>query len=202
MQTADGDGALIQPILAYGYTGSHYSIFNACFDWTDGSWTTSKEVYTVPAGDLITSSTTYDANSRSYRMIISSQALGKTITTDYALKSKQTKPESTVYFVLEHQPSDCRAYPASGVATFENIHVEVAGELLTQVPWEAKDERPKCDSATEIVDSQTIRFTWDPSDDKEGTAPTEVKAPPKWGFLPRRPPAARLATVEQLEREA
>ena len=44
VQTAEGDGALIQPILAYGYQGSHYSIFNACFDWTDGSWTTSHEV--------------------------------------------------------------------------------------------------------------------------------------------------------------
>ena len=29
VQTSEGDGALIQPILAYGYKGSHYSIFNA-----------------------------------------------------------------------------------------------------------------------------------------------------------------------------
>ena len=28
----DGDGALVQPILAYGYQGDYYSIFNACFD--------------------------------------------------------------------------------------------------------------------------------------------------------------------------
>ena len=43
IQTSNGDGALIQPILAYGYQGSFYSIFNACFDWTDGSWHTSPE---------------------------------------------------------------------------------------------------------------------------------------------------------------
>ena len=36
IQTAKGDGALIQPILAWGYQGSEYSIFNACYDWTDG----------------------------------------------------------------------------------------------------------------------------------------------------------------------
>ena len=51
----DGDGALVQPILAYGYQGSHYTIFNGVFDWTDGSWHTSSEKYTVQPGDLITS---------------------------------------------------------------------------------------------------------------------------------------------------
>ncbi len=28
-------GALIQPILAYGYTGNHFSIFNGVYDWND-----------------------------------------------------------------------------------------------------------------------------------------------------------------------
>ncbi len=67
-----GDGALVQPILAYGYTGSHFSIFNGyvdlnsvisplhgsesyflflkldrVYDWTDQSWHTSPEVYVL-----------------------------------------------------------------------------------------------------------------------------------------------------------
>ena len=56
IQTAGGDGALIQPILAWGYQGQKYSIFNACFDWTDGSWHTSDEKYTVEPGDKIDAS--------------------------------------------------------------------------------------------------------------------------------------------------
>jgi hypothetical protein len=44
IQTADGDGALIQPILAWGYQGAKYSMFNGVFDWTDASWRTSKEM--------------------------------------------------------------------------------------------------------------------------------------------------------------
>ena len=95
IQTADGDGALIQPILAYGYRGAKYSIFNGCFDWTDASWHTSEEVYTVEPGDLITSSITFDKDERAYTMLIASG--GKTITTKYALKDKQTKPETTAY---------------------------------------------------------------------------------------------------------
>ena len=42
LQTAKGDGALVQPILAYGYQGDHYTIFNGVFDWTPGGgWHTS-----------------------------------------------------------------------------------------------------------------------------------------------------------------
>ena len=53
IQTGAGDGALIQPILAWGYTGAHYSMFNGVFDWTDVSWRTSPEVFTVQPGDTL-----------------------------------------------------------------------------------------------------------------------------------------------------
>ena len=90
----DGNGALVQPILAYGYQGSVYSIFNACFDWTDGSWHTSDETYTVQPGDKITSSVTYNADANSYTMLITSEQLGKTIKMDYAIEKRQTESES------------------------------------------------------------------------------------------------------------
>ena len=53
IQTAAGDGALIQPILAWGYKGAYYSMFNGVFDWTDVSWRTSPEVFTVQPGDTL-----------------------------------------------------------------------------------------------------------------------------------------------------
>ena len=103
VQTADGAGALIQPILAYGYQGSVFSIFNGVFDWNDGSWHTSDETYTVKPGDNITSSVVYHASDNSYDMIIASN--GQSITTNYKiLKEQGSKPESVAYFVLEHQP--------------------------------------------------------------------------------------------------
>lgn len=36
IQTSGGNGALIQPILAYGYSGNEFSIFNGVFDWHTG----------------------------------------------------------------------------------------------------------------------------------------------------------------------
>lgn len=38
---------LIQPILAYGYTGAEYSIFNGYYQWDDGYW------YATLASELI-----------------------------------------------------------------------------------------------------------------------------------------------------
>jgi len=187
IQTSDGDGALIQPILAYGYQGAKYSIFNGCFDWTDGSWQTSDDVYTVEPGDVITSSITFEEAERAYTMRITSANLGKTITTKYALKAAQTKPETTAYFVVEHQPMWCRAYPSSGV-TFQQIHVEVGGQLISSPAWKAALERPKCGCKAIIVSPQEIAFNWNAtsgpspeasSDETRGPMPP---LPHKWGL--------------------
>jgi len=176
VQTAAGDGALIQPILAWGYQGNEWSIFNACFDWTDGSWRTSDEVYQVQPGDDISSGVTYSGDG-TYVMTIS--ANGKTITTPYTLESGQSKNESTAYFVLEHQPSNCNAYPADGAMSFDNIYLEVDHVQVKNPSWEAQQEQPACSSTCKIVDGETIKFTWDPStNDKQPLPPL----PAKWGF--------------------
>jgi hypothetical protein len=161
IQTAKGDGALIQPILAYGYKGNFYSIFNACFDWTDGSWHTSPETYTVEPGDIIDSSITYkNDGSNSYDMYIHSKNTGKSITTNYKLESGQTSEETVGYIVLEHQPLFCSAYPADGVCTFTDIKVEVEGKLVENASWTAFQEQPKCDSKATILNSSAVQFTW------------------------------------------
>jgi hypothetical protein len=167
IQTAAGDGALIQPILAYGYRGNVYSIFNGVFDWTDGSWHTSEETYTVQPGDLITSSV-YQSGPREFTMVISSG--GKSITTPYSLLAGQgDKTESTAYFVLEHQPDRCEAYPTNGKCTFSNIYVEVENKPATPT-WTVKQERPACNSKA-VSDSPTeIAFTWDAAAAEHGTA--------------------------------
>ncbi len=59
----------------------------------------------------------------SYTMYIA--ANGQSVTTTYKLLKQQHLNESTAYFVLEHQPSTCRAYPTDGVCTFSNIAVAV-----------------------------------------------------------------------------
>ena len=94
-------------------------------------------------------------------MLISSQSLGKTISTTYTLEKKQTEVESSAVFVLEHQPERCKAYPTDGQMSFENIYVEVDGKPVTSPTWQALQEQPACDSKAVVVDSSTIKFTWD-----------------------------------------
>jgi len=86
-QTKNGDGALVQPILAYGYEGNFYSIFNGVYDWTDGSWHTSSQSITVQPGDKIVSSVTTSDGGSSYDMTIASQQQGKSITTKYNIEA-------------------------------------------------------------------------------------------------------------------
>jgi hypothetical protein len=163
VQTAKGDGALIQPILAYGYTGAHFSIFNGVFDWTDQSWHTSREVYTVKPGDNITSSVIFNQPDNSYTMKIASANLGQEISTTYKLLPRQTGTESQAFFVLEHQPSNCKAYPTNGKCTFEDIILEVDNAVVAAPTWSAQTFKPACNSKVAVLDANTIEFTWDPT---------------------------------------
>ena len=86
-----------------------------------------------------------------------------------------------------------QAYPKDGECTFESIYMEVDGKPVTPT-WTAAQERPACNSKCEVVDSKTIKFTWDDSS-TEGAAPpaaasnstaaASLKVPPplpKWGY--------------------
>ena len=57
VQTAHGDGALIQPIMAK-WTGVDYNMFQEIFDWTDGQDEQTDGVHVRP-GDVIDASVAY-----------------------------------------------------------------------------------------------------------------------------------------------
>jgi len=156
VQTANGRGALIQPILAWADGSPQWTIFNGVFDWNDQSWHQSRQIVVSP-GDTITSSVIYDASGKRFVMWIASKESGKSVTTPY--KEHAGQIESVAYFVLEHAPNSCKAYPPDGELTFTNIVMEVDGKVITP-KWEAKQQRPACSSEAMIVSSSEIKFTW------------------------------------------
>jgi len=137
----------------------------------------------VEPGDKIISSVTM--KDRTYTMrIATSKDPSKTITTDYTLESRQAANETTAYFVLEHAPLRCGAYPPDGVCTFEDISMEVEGKLVTAPQWKpVKGGAYDCESKATVVDPKTIKFTWDAT---ATASTTTVVAPPnlapKWGM--------------------
>jgi len=181
IQTKGGNGALVQPILAYGYQGDHYSIFHGVFDWNFvPSWHTSDAITVLP-GDKIVSGVTTSDGGRSYDMYMASTSTGQSVTFNYKLNRFQKGNESAAYFVLEHQPETCVAYPSNGECTFEDIYLEVDGQEVESPVWEAVLEKPACNSQTTIVDSKTIKMTWDASDSGSGDSVEAVSAPySKW----------------------
>lgn len=170
VQTAAGNGALVQPILACDYQGSSckdgtYVIFDGVFDWTR-AWHGMYEskVISAKAGDKINSWLTCDAESCT--QYIGNTRTGESATYPYQLHNPSKDKEAVLYFVLEHQPSSCDAFPPNGSCVFEDIYVEVEGKAVTP-QWEAFQEKPACGSKMTVVDSKTLAITWN-----GGTPPT------------------------------
>ena len=179
VQTADGNGALIQPILAWDYQGASFSIFNAVFDWNDQSWHPFNYQKVAP-GEEIVSSLTYKADDNSYDMFIGVSGDSKRdLRNNYKIEREQgSTTEATAYIVLEHQPSSCKAYPPSGNVTFAGIHVEVDGKPVV-AQWQAKQENPACGSQTTVIDASTVSISWSSSSNK--VPAVSLSSPRKWG---------------------
>lgn len=157
IQTADGNGALIQPILAWADGAPSYTIFNGIYDWNDQSWTQSISDVVTP-GQTIIGSVTYRSSDNSYDMIIRCKETGWSVTTNKKIQGKQI--EATAYFVLEHAPVTCAAYPPDNGMSFSSIYLEVDNQPV--VPsWKAHQETPKCASQATIVSPSEIKFSWD-----------------------------------------
>ncbi len=156
VQTANGAGALIQPILAFGDAGDVYTIFNGVFDWNDQSWYQSDASQVYP-GQTIKASVSFDAPSNTYTMYIACVESGWSVTSTKQVQTPQI--ESVAYFVTEHQPDNCEAYPANGGISFRDILLQVEGKTVFP-QWQAKQESPACNSEAVIVDYKTVNFTW------------------------------------------
>jgi len=163
VQTAAGNGALVQPILACDYEGSScadgtYVLFDGVYDWTR-PWHGMYEsnILSAKAGDKVNSWLT--CSETECTQYIANLRTGESATYPYKLHNPQSADESVLYVVLEHQPRTCDAFPPNGVCVFEDIHVEVDGKAVTP-EWQAVQERPACDSQMTVVDSATLAITW------------------------------------------
>jgi len=147
---------LIQPILAWGYGAVDYTIFNGYYQWNNGDWWHSPQMVVTP-GQTVVSSLTYEKSSDSYTMFIGCKETGKGVTSVRKVLDQQTY--SDVYFVLEHQPANCKQLPSNGFVEFENIYIEWDG-APTKPTWQAFQFKPTCNSTTEIVSNSDIKITW------------------------------------------
>ena len=162
LQTSKGDGALIQPILAWGQSyRADYGIFHEVFDWNDMHDSRSPEAYKVQPGDTLTQSVKYVASENAYDMYIASAKTGQSISWRYKLERRQRANESTAYIVVEHSPRRCDMFPPSNGITFSDIYIEVDGEPVANPAWVTKQESTACKSKAVVVDKTTVRLEWD-----------------------------------------
>jgi len=158
-QTAKGDGALIQPIMAK-WLGDGFYMFQEIFDWTDMNDKQSKP-FLVKPGDVITAEVNYVKEFGGlYMMNMTSKNTGAVSNYHYKLLPGQRETESVGYFVLEHQPQSCDELPPNGIVKWTNITVEVNNKPVAQPLFVAKQESPTCNSKAEVIDSSTVSITW------------------------------------------
>jgi len=160
LQTNAGDGALVQPILAWNQRDTGFGVFHEVFDWSEGRDHQSPEHFAVKPGDVLTQSVTYKTSDNSYDMLIFSKDLQKSVVWNYKLNARQKAQETTAYIVVEHQPSNCKEYPASGGITFSDIYIEVEGHPVENPTFVAKQQKTACNSKAVIVDAKTVDLKW------------------------------------------
>ena len=157
VQTAHGDGALIQPIMSK-WNGFNFNMFQEIFDWTDGHDEQTDGVGIQP-GDVIDASLTY-MDPRTYIMNMTCRRTGKESNYVYRLLPQQKATESVAYFVLEHQPFLCEELPRNGKCSWTNIAVDVNGKQVHDAMFQAKEENPKCGSRAVVNSYSSIDIVW------------------------------------------
>jgi len=152
---------LIQPILAWGDSGSEFTIFNGYYQWDDSYWWQSN-VGQVNPGNHINAWVQYESSNNSYNMYIGCTETGWSITSNIAVNENQTYTDT--YFVVEHQPDDCGQYPSNGDIVFENIHIELEGQEVTP-KWQGHTWQDACNCQPHVISPSSVKFTWQTSED-------------------------------------
>ena len=162
---------LMQPVLALGRMGqgnsntSSWSIFNERFDWLDSSKSFTTKPKAVAPGARVTSN--IHTSGARYRMSIGPVVDYQSKYTYTYMDTEPNKTYSDIYVVVEHQPESCSEMPASGTMVFDQIAIELEGELVTP-KWEVlQGSEPRCGCTAEAVDAATVKFTWTPTDADE-----------------------------------
>jgi hypothetical protein len=145
------------PVSQWGDGSPEFTIFNGYFQWDNSDWVQSAGT-TVHPGDTVFGSVTYLPSEDAYNCHIASVTSRWSVTTKIAVE-KGKGNYTDVYFVTEHQPSNCAQLPANGGVVFTNINI-AWDNVLTQPTWKAAQFKPVCNCQAVVVSPSSVKFTW------------------------------------------
>lgn len=175
LQTAEGNGALVQPILAkWRRAKKGWFMFQEVFDWSmfkkeddnpyfrhkwRGLYNKQTHHIQIFPGDIVTAEVWYVKSTNSYKMTMSSS--GTTEKSNYVYQLPHAETLSQAYFVLEHQPANCNEYPDPGKISFTDIEMDINGQPIEDPLklFVAEDKKPACGSKA-IVEDDRVTITW------------------------------------------
>merc|ERR1712046_114778 len=109
-------------------------------------------------GQTIQSHVKFLPEKNAYECYISCVETGESVTTVYPVLQNATYTD--VFFVLEHQPDLCAAYPSDDSVVFRNIHIERENKLVHEPKWTKHLKRPACESQAHILSKTSVSFSW------------------------------------------
>eukprot|EP00056_Hartaetosiga_gracilis_P020417 m.19289 g.19289 ORF g.19289 m.19289 type:complete len:235 (+) comp8435_c0_seq1:29-733(+) len=149
---------LIQPVNPW--LGNEWQIYNEYFQWQP-THNENSRAHTVQAGDVLFGSVTYDPVNHAYNMYHADLTDGWSVNTTIPVQQHMGgyKQYTIIYFVYEKVWS-CDLYPPDGEVTFYDIKVEYNNKPVTP-RWSTSYVDDNCNNRANIVDDNTIKFTWD-----------------------------------------
>lgn len=154
---------LIQPVNPW--TGNHWEIYNEYFQWKPVHNENSRS-HNVKAGDILFGAVSFNPSNQSYTVTHTSSD-GWSVTSEIKVqKSGSTYKNYTIGYIVFEKKARCSQYPSDGEVTFYNIKMEYDGKVV-EPKWETAYVDDVCNNRASVVDSNTIKITWN-TEDEEG----------------------------------
>lgn len=152
---------LIQPVNPW--TGNHWEIYNEYFQWKPVHNENSRS-HNVKAGDTLFGAVSFNAANQSYTVQHSSSD-GWSVTSEINVqKSGSSYKNYTIGYVVFEKKARCSQYPSDGEVTFYNIKMEYDGKVVTP-KWTTAYVDDVCNNRAAVVDSKTIKISWNTEDE-------------------------------------
>ena len=174
---------LIQPVNPW--VGNSWEIYNEYFQWSPTNNKNSAS-HTVQPGDVLYGSVTFDEKTNSYDVFhkdltdgwsvhtnIPVQRAASAVNDDGGRRLWSPSPHKgayknyTIVYVVFEKVAQCDQYPPDDEVTFYNITVERDG-VPVETAWSTDFVDDNCDNRAHIVDANTVKFTWDSTDNSKG----------------------------------
>eukprot|EP00475_Leptophrys_vorax_P017552 TRINITY_DN2418_c0_g1_i1.p1 TRINITY_DN2418_c0_g1~~TRINITY_DN2418_c0_g1_i1.p1 ORF type:complete len:275 (+),score=69.42 TRINITY_DN2418_c0_g1_i1:108-932(+) len=149
---------LIQPVNPW--VGDHWEIYNEYFQWSPEN-NINSDSHTVQPGDILFGSVKFNEGAQTYTVYHSDLNDSWSVSTDIPVQQTYSGDYKnfTIAYVVFEKDAYCSQYPPDNEVTFFDIEIQYDG-VTVEPQWKTDIVDDVCENRAHVVDSKTIKFTW------------------------------------------